>query len=326
MEGSAYLEAKGKLGVHHSKESHHANVVIPTSTPTCVIVKALKIQVDKPRGTIKLKTQMDTAFSIFLRGKCSEEEFRVRFLSIFWSHSQLINIANRIIVFSLLKHTIDGINWFANLLHEAEVEFYAEAYSSSVAWKDYHAELSTEEQRQDILQSYAKENLLAFKRRRPRITSDAQMKDYLNQVVTALHHFIDDENNRVYLVHGVQWHYPEKNHWRWLEIQILPDGSDKPSPPTNSPAFEPPKAPVLGETLKFEVLDTLQRNDHSEYVVHVSSNLPEWYPLTDTFMLRRFNDFKEFYNTLNEYMEEHQVEIGMPCVPDGSFIGRYEEL
>ena len=80
MEGSSYLETKGKVGVMPShRETLPGSVPVPTSTPTCVIVKSFKTAVDQVRGTIKLKTQMDNSFSIFLRGKCSEAEFQVRF-------------------------------------------------------------------------------------------------------------------------------------------------------------------------------------------------------------------------------------------------------
>jgi hypothetical protein len=80
MEGSAYLETKGKVAVIPvHKDGHLGAAAIPTSTPTCVIVKSFKAALDKPRGTIKLKTQMDNSFSIFLRGKCTEEQFQVRF-------------------------------------------------------------------------------------------------------------------------------------------------------------------------------------------------------------------------------------------------------
>lgn len=294
MEGSVYLESKGKMSmIHNQKETHTSAVVIPTSTPTCVIVKSFKTAVEQPRGTIKLRTQMDNSFSIFLRGKVTEEQFR---------------------------HTIDGVNWFANVLHEAEVEFYAEVYSSSVAWKDYHSELKVEDTRQQVLQSYCETNNIPFKPRRTRITTEAGMKDFLLRTIAALHDFIDDENKRVYLKHGIQWHYPEKNQWRWLEIHILPDGSEIPK--CDPPTSEPPAEPEWGDSLKFEVLDTLSINDHAEYVIHITTNLKAWHPITDTFVLRRFNDFKEFYNLLHEYMEQHEIEIGVPQAPDGSFIGR----
>lgn len=288
------MEAKGKLGLNSShKDGHGGAVAIPTSTPTCVIVKSFKAALDKPRGTIKLKTQMDNSFSIFLRGKITEDQFQT---------------------------TIEGINWFAHLLHEAEVEFYAEAYSSSVAWKDYHAELVVQDKRNEVLAAYCKANDLMFSPARARIATDAQMKEHLQRVLTALHEFIDDENKRIYLPAGVQWHYPEKNQWRWLEIHILPDGSEKPK--VAEPLLPIPTSPEFGESLKFEVLDTLSINDHAEYIIHITSNLKEWHPISDTFVLRRFNDFKDFYNKLNEYMEHHEVEIGMPQVPDGSYIGR----
>jgi hypothetical protein len=207
------------------------------------------------------------------------------------------------------------------LLHEAEVEFYAEAYSSSVAWKDYHAELVVQDTRERILESYCKTNDLMFSPARDRISTDVQMKDYLQKVLIALHEFLDDENRRVYLSQGVQWHYPEKNQWRWLEIHILPDGVEPPK--SEEPLVAAPTEPQFEDSLKFEVLDTLSVNDHAEYIIHITTNLQQWYPIVDTFVLRRFNNFKDFYNKLNEYMEQHEVEIGMPQVPDGSFIGRF---
>lgn len=79
MEGSAYLGSKNKLGLlHHHDGANHAAAAIPTSTPTCVVVKTFKTAVSKPRGTVKLKTQLDNAFPLFLRGKCTEQEFQVR--------------------------------------------------------------------------------------------------------------------------------------------------------------------------------------------------------------------------------------------------------
>lgn len=219
------------------------------------------------------------------------------------------------------KHTIDGINWFANLLHEAEVEFYAETYAGSVAWKDFNAELVIQEKRDETLISYCKSNDLMFSLSRARISTETQMKDFVHKVLTALHEFIDDENSRSYMPVGVQWHYPEKNHWRWLEIHILPDGIK--SEPSPEPLVAVPTAPEFGDLLKFEVLDTLSIDDHAEYIIHIKSNLAEWSPIGDTFVLRRFNDFKDFYNKLHEYMDSHDVEIGMPQVPDASYIGRY---
>jgi len=86
MEGSAFLEAKGKIGVlPQQRDTLSGAAAVPTSTPTCVIVKSFKTAVDQVRGTIKLKTQMDNSFSIFLRGKCTEQQFQVRVLSVLLS-------------------------------------------------------------------------------------------------------------------------------------------------------------------------------------------------------------------------------------------------
>jgi len=176
--------------------------------------------------------------------------------------------------------------------------------------------------REKVLESYCETNNLIFTPARERMATEAQMKDYLHRVVAALHDFIDDENRRVYMHHGMQWHYPEKNQWRWLEIHILPDGSELPK--AEAPLIPVPTEPLFGDSLKFEVLDTLSIDDHAEYVIHITTNVREWHPISDTFILRRFNDFKEFHNVLHEYMEQHQVEVGMPEVPEGKYIGRYE--
>lgn len=206
------------------------------------------------------------------------------------------------------------------MLLEAEVEYYAEAYASSVAWKDVRAELVVRDLRERVLEDWSQQNQQPFTPRRERMTTDAQMKDYLQRVVAALHDFIDDENKRVYLKSGVQWNYPEKNHWRWLEIHVLPDGQT--APPAGEPILPPPTAPEYGDSLKFEVLETVSIDDHAEYVVHITTNLKAWAPTRNTLVLRRFNDFKDFYNTLNEYMDSKAIEVGMPRVGEGSYIGR----
>lgn len=204
---------------------------------------------------------------------------------------------------------------------EAEIEFYAETYANSVAWKDVRADLVIRDMRERILQEWSQNNKIAFVPGRERMVAEPQMKEYLQRVIAALHDFIDDENKRVYLHNGVQWNYPEKNHWRWLEIHVLPDGAEK--VPVTEPLLSPPAEPVFGDSLKFEVLETVTIDDHSEYVVHITTNLKTWHPITDTLCLRRFNEFKEFYNTLNEYMDKKSIEVGMPRVGDGSYIGRY---
>lgn len=204
---------------------------------------------------------------------------------------------------------------------EAEVEYYAEVYASSVAWKDVRAELEVRDLRERVLEDWCKSNALGFSARRGRITTDTQMKDYLQRVIAALHDFIDDENKRVYLKNGVQWNYPEKNHWRWLEIHVLPDGATS-TPAPAEPLLTVPAEPIYGDTLKFEVIETVSIDDHAEYVVNIETNLKSWAPATKTIVLRRFNDFKEFYNVLNEYMDSKAIEVGMPRVGDGSYIGR----
>lgn len=206
------------------------------------------------------------------------------------------------------------------MLLEAEVEYYAEVYSNSVAWKSVRAELVIRDLRERILEQWSKENGLTFRGYRERMTTDAHMKAYLQCVIIALHDFIDDENKRVYLKSGVQWNYPEKNHWRWLEIHVLPDGQQ--IVPPGQPLLTLPVEPQYGDTLKFEVLETVTIDDHVEYVVHIATNLKSWAPVTNTLVLRRFNEFKEFYNTLNEYMDAKGIEVGMPRVGDGSYIGR----
>lgn len=147
------------------------------------------------------------------------------------------------------------------------------------------------------------------------------MKTYSQLVIGALHDFIDDENHRIYFKQGVQWTYPERNHWRWLEIQILPTGPLL-SEMLPTPLLDVPASPNFGDSLKFEVIDTLSLDDHTEYVVHIICNLKEWYPIVDTYILRRFNDFKAFYDTITAYMEEHSLEVPVPRVREGSFIGR----
>jgi hypothetical protein len=135
-----------------SISSGDASLVIPTSTPNVVVVKCVSKVLPEPVGTIKYKSHFDDEWPIFLKGKVDESTFR---------------------------HTIDGINFFADLLHEAEVELYAEKLQIYDAWKPTHEFQSKEEQRSRIVVQLCRERgwgLPPSLLTRPRITTDKELR------------------------------------------------------------------------------------------------------------------------------------------------------
>lgn len=225
----------------------------------------------------------------------------------------------------MFKYTIDGVNWFAHLLHEAEIGYYAELYSTASAWKDVHARFVNRDKRDVILRHYKVDNDIPYVEIRPRPRTEGELQAYQMQVTEALHAFLDNENARIYLPLNIEWNYPEKNSWRWLEINVLPDGSS-PLQKLPTPKFQIPTKPTFSDMLRFEVLEsTIEVSGHTEYIIKIVTELESWYPITSTCVLRRFNDFKSFYGELNKYTEENNIDIGIPEIPEGSFIGRYEK-
>lgn len=227
-------------------------MVIPTSTPNVVVVKCVPKPLTDPIGTIKYKSVFDDEWPIFLKGKVDESVFR---------------------------HTIDGINFFADLLHDAEVELYAEKFQIYDSWKDVHEYQALEEQRSRIVLQLCKERgweLPPLLLTRPRITNDKDLRRYQQQIAKMLGHFIHDENEKHYTKKGIQWYSPEKNNWKWLEIHILPqevaDASAN-APPTPQKLYqaEEPSKPEFGNVLRIQVTDPLDVGDHTEYLVTVRS-------------------------------------------------------
>lgn len=132
-----------------------ASLIIPTSTPNVVVVKCISKVLSEPVGTIKYKSQFDDEWPIFLKGKVDESTFR---------------------------HTIEGINFFADLLHEAEVELYAEKLQIYDAWKPTHEFQAKEEQRSMIVVQLCRERgwgLPPSLLTRPRITTDKDLRKYV---------------------------------------------------------------------------------------------------------------------------------------------------
>lgn len=73
---------KTKLKTGQRTTGTFGTITIPTSTPHSVIIKSYKAPLPKPIGTIKLKTQFDDDFPLFLRGKIEEHDFRVSLYSL----------------------------------------------------------------------------------------------------------------------------------------------------------------------------------------------------------------------------------------------------
>lgn len=152
--------SKTTLGVlsdrRHSVSAGDASLIIPTSTPNVVVVKCVSKALAEPVGTIKYKSQFDDEWPIFLKGKVDEATFR---------------------------HTIDGINFFADLLHEAEVELYAEKLQIYDAWKKTHEFQAREEGRSRIVLQLCRERgwgLPPAFLLRPRVTTDKDLRKHVS--------------------------------------------------------------------------------------------------------------------------------------------------
>lgn len=155
---------------------------------------------------------------------------------------------------------------------------------------------------------------------RERIKTEDALKAFYDKVSKWLQSFIEDENIRVYLPKGVQWYSPDKNHWKWLEIQILPEAESIPSEQVVK--FPIPEPPEFGLYLEFKVGPNIESNGHTEYLIELNTNVKEYYPYTKHYSLRRYNDFKTFHQQLKMYMYNQNIDIRLPDLPEPKVLGR----
>lgn len=107
--------------------------------------------------------------------------------------------------FAKSQYTIDGINWFADLLHEAEVEYYAHTYYQTEVWKPVYQALIREEERENVIVDLCKaknEPIPPLILPRRRIKTEKDLKKFQSLVCQWLSNFIEDENNNIYLQQG----------------------------------------------------------------------------------------------------------------------------
>lgn len=190
----------------------------------------------------------------------------------------------------------------------------------SDSWKVHRDYLENEEARKrKICEVFEKKNQ-APPPYRPRIKTERELKEFQDKCSTWLQAFIDDENNRKYLHKGVQWYNPDKNFWRWIEIQVLPDDQEKPEP--NPPSRPLPEEPESGQDMELNIVDTVDLDGHTEYLISVETNILNWYPYMKHHVLRRYNEFKAFYGKLKNFMVEQGLNpSNLPALPKAKVMG-----
>lgn len=205
-------------------------------------------------------------------------------------------------------------------MHDAEVEYFAEKFSMFDVWKSFRDTLLYEEsRRKKIIELISKDGkeLPPF---RERIKTEEALKAFYEKGSQWLQAFIEDENARVYISKGVQWYSPDKNQWKWIEIQVLQDKDDIPK--AKEVKHEITKAPEFGQYIEFIVGPNIERNNHTEYLIEIKTNIKEYYPYFNHYVLRRYNEFKAFHQQLKMYMYAQNIEIRLPDIPSPQVLGR----
>lgn len=191
----------------------------------------------------------------------------------------------------------------------------------SESWKSYRDFLENEETRRKHIVEIFDKKRIEPPTFRPRIKTEKELKEFQDRCSTWLQAFIDDENNRTYLHKGVQWYNPDKNFWRWIEIQVLPEDKEKPEP--TQPSRPLPEAPQYGQEIEFTVGESIELNGHTEYLITVKTDLLNWYPYFNHHVLRRYNEFKTFHKKLREFMTEQGLnQYNLPELPEASILSR----
>lgn len=190
----------------------------------------------------------------------------------------------------------------------------------SESWKDFRQELVNEEIRKKKIVEILHAKGIDPIPFRERIKTEKELKEYQERCSTWIKEFINDENNRIYIHKGVQWYNPDKNFWRWIEIHVLPDDQEKPK--VMLPAKPLPEAPVFGDSIEFRIDDTVEIGDRTEYLIMIKTDLKNWYPYTNHYVLRRYNEFKIFHKRIEEYMQTQKIEGELPKLPEKKVLGR----
>lgn len=196
----------------------------------------------------------------------------------------------------------------------------------SESWKTAWEWVIQEEKRRKIINEMLVNRNIVPPSYRLRIKSEKELKEFQDQCSTWVQSFIDDENERVYIHKGVQWYNPDKNLWRWIEVQVSsvksdPKGESMDDESRNlKPRASPPD---FGQKIEFNVRDTIDFGGHTEYFVSVQTNLSVWYPYSSHYVLRRYNDFKEFYEQITKVMQQQGIDgKNLLPFPEAKVIGR----
>lgn len=204
----------------------------------------------------------------------------------------------------------------------------------SETWKPSWEWVIKEEKRRKVFIDMLRKRNIEPPPYRERIKTEKELKDFQDRCSQWVQKFIDDENERVYIHKGVQWYNPDKNLWRWIEIQVSKsslsddvslknkskEDGDVDDINNNKKSLIPPE---FGQKIEFNIRDTIDMDGHTEYFISVQTNIKEWYPYTTHYVLRRYNDFKEFYETMKDVM----VQLGIDTTnllpfPEPKVIGR----
>lgn len=199
----------------------------------------------------------------------------------------------------------------------------------SETWKSSWEWVINEEKRRKVIFEMLRKRNIEPPPYRERIKTEKDLKEFQDKCSRWIQKFIDDENERVYIHKGVQWYNPDKNLWRWIEIQVSkPKESDEKKQVSKEDAEEDNNKrnlipPEFGQKIEFNIRDTVDMGSHTEYFISVQTNLSDWYPYSTHYVLRRYNEFKAFYETMKEVMIQLGIDTSnLLPFPEAKVIGR----